>query len=52
MLFRDRAGQQVLVVTHGSTLRMFRMLLERWRWEDAEEHFRTEGVPQRHVVWL
>jgi broad specificity phosphatase PhoE len=30
MLFRDRAGQRVLVVTHGGTMRAFRFLLERW----------------------
>ena len=42
MLFRDRAGQSVFVVTHGGTLRAFRFLLERWdfekalRWPDGE----------------
>lgn len=36
MLFRERPGQRVLVVTHGGTLRMFRMVLERWTWEEAE----------------
>lgn len=30
MLFRERAGKRVLVVTHGGTLRTFRFLLERW----------------------
>jgi broad specificity phosphatase PhoE len=45
MLFRERDGQRVLVVTHGGTLRMFRMLLERWTWEEAEERFK-EPVPQ------
>ena len=34
MLFRDRAGQRVLVVTHGGTLRAFRSLLERWPVEE------------------
>jgi broad specificity phosphatase PhoE len=34
MLFRDRAGQRVLVATHGGTLRAFRSLLERWPVED------------------
>lgn len=34
-LFRDRAGQKVLVVTHGGTLRCFRALLERWGYEQA-----------------
>jgi len=35
MLFRDRAGQKVFVVTHGGTLRCFRFLLERWNYEQA-----------------
>ena len=35
-LFRDRAGQKVLVVTHGGTLRCFRFLLEHWGYEQAE----------------
>jgi len=35
MLFRDRAGQKVLVVTHGGTLRCFRFLLERWTYDQA-----------------
>ena len=35
MLFRDRAGQKVLVVTHGGTLRCFRYLLENWTYEQA-----------------
>jgi broad specificity phosphatase PhoE len=35
MLFRDRAGQRVLVVTHGGTLRALRFLLERWTFDDV-----------------
>jgi broad specificity phosphatase PhoE len=35
MLFRDRAGQKVFVVTHGGTLRCFRFLLEHWDYERA-----------------
>lgn len=35
MLFRDRVNQNVLVVTHGGTLRCFRFLLERWDYEQA-----------------
>jgi len=35
MLFRDRQGERVLVVTHGGTLRCFRFLLERWDYERA-----------------
>jgi broad specificity phosphatase PhoE len=46
MLFRERAGQRVLVVTHGGTLWMFRMLLERWTWQEAEERMQTGTVPQ------
>jgi broad specificity phosphatase PhoE len=34
MLFRDRAGQRILVATHGGTLRAFRSMLERWPVED------------------
>ncbi|MBI3083655.1 MAG: histidine phosphatase family protein [Candidatus Omnitrophica bacterium] len=35
MLFRDRAGKKILVITHGGTLRCFRFLLERWDYERA-----------------
>jgi 2,3-bisphosphoglycerate-dependent phosphoglycerate mutase len=35
MLFRDRAGQNILVGTHGGTLRCFRYILERWDYERA-----------------
>jgi broad specificity phosphatase PhoE len=34
-LFRDRAGQDVLVGMHGGTLRCFRYILERWDYEQA-----------------
>ena len=44
VLFRDRVGKRVLVVTHGGTIWMFRMLLERWTWEETEEHFRTSNI--------
>ncbi len=50
MLFRDRAGQRLLVVTHGETLWMFRMLLERWTWEETQERFRTGSLPQCSVT--
>lgn len=36
MLFRDRIGQRILVVTHGGTLRCIRYLLERWTYKQAE----------------
>lgn len=35
-LFRDRAGQKILVVTHGGTIRCFRFTLERWNYEQAQ----------------
>ena len=35
MLFRDRAGQRILVVTHGGTIRSFRANLERWSYDQA-----------------
>lgn len=35
MIFRDRAGQKVFVVTHGGTIRLFRYLLEHWSYEQA-----------------
>jgi len=35
MLFRDRTEENVVVVTHGGTLRCFRYLLERWDYEQA-----------------
>jgi broad specificity phosphatase PhoE len=50
MLFRDRGGQRILVVTHGGTLWMFRMVLERWTWEEAEDRFRMGSVPQCSVT--
>jgi 2,3-bisphosphoglycerate-dependent phosphoglycerate mutase len=50
MLFRERAGQRVLVVTHGGTLWMFRMLLEHWGWDEAEERFHAGSVPQCSVT--
>ncbi len=42
MLFRDRAGQRVLVVTHGVTLRAFRFLLERWTYDEVSDRFRKD----------
>jgi broad specificity phosphatase PhoE len=35
MLFRDKGGSKIFVVTHGGTLRCFRFLLERWNYEQA-----------------
>lgn len=50
ILSRDRAGQRVLVVTHGGTLWMFRMLLERWTWDEAAEFIRTGSIGQCSVT--
>lgn len=35
-LFRDHAGQKIMVVTHGGTLRCFRFLLEGWSYSQAQ----------------
>jgi broad specificity phosphatase PhoE len=42
ILIRDHAGERVLVVTHGGTLRAFRFLLEHWSYEQAESSMRTD----------
>jgi 2,3-bisphosphoglycerate-dependent phosphoglycerate mutase len=42
MLSRERAGQQVLVVTHDVTVRAFRYLLERWTNEDVRTRYRQD----------
>jgi len=50
MLFRERAGARVLIVSHNGTLRMFRMLLERWTWDQAEASFGTDTIPPCSVT--
>ena len=45
MLFRDRGGSRVLVVTHGGTLRCFRFLLERWTFDDVTRELETYRTP-------
>lgn len=42
ILIRDRAGERVLVVTHGGTLKAFRFLLERWDYVLAETAMHTD----------
>lgn len=42
MLFRDRADQNIFVVTHGGTIRAFRFLLEHWDYEEVNNRFRTD----------
>jgi broad specificity phosphatase PhoE len=48
-VFRDRAGQKVLVVTHAGAIRAFRFLLEQWDYDQAlnavtEDKPKTCGV--------
>jgi broad specificity phosphatase PhoE len=50
MLFRERADQRVLVVTHGGTLRVFRYLLERWTHDEFLERWSSEPVPNCSVT--
>jgi broad specificity phosphatase PhoE len=50
MLFRDRADQRVLVVSHGGTLRVFRYLLERWTHDEFLERFDAEPIPNCAVT--
>ena len=50
MLFRDRAGKRVLVVSHGGTLRVFRYLLERWTHDEFVERFESDPVPNCAVT--
>ena len=50
MLFRDRAQQRVLVVSHGGTLRVFRYLLERWTPDQFVARWDTELVPNCAVT--
>jgi probable phosphoglycerate mutase len=42
-LFRDRAGQKIMVVTHGGTIRCFRFALERWGYEQAKRWPEGQG---------
>lgn len=50
MVFREAAGKRVLVVSHGGTMWMLRMLLERWSWDEAERHYTTGVIPQCSVT--
>lgn len=43
-IFRDRAGQKILVVTHAGAIRSFRFLLEHWDFNQAMK-FSTEQKP-------
>lgn len=50
MLFRDRAQQRVLVVSHGGTLRVFRYLLERWTHDEFLDRWESEHIPNCAVT--
>jgi broad specificity phosphatase PhoE len=50
-LSRTMGGRRVMVVTHGGTIWCFRYVLERWTYEEAEERFRTESIPNASIVW-
>jgi broad specificity phosphatase PhoE len=50
MLFRDRAGQRVLVATHGGTLRALRSLLERWPVEEIPSFLKDCKTPNCGVT--
>ncbi len=43
-IFRDRAGQTVLVVTHAGAIRSFRFILEKWNYNQALK-FTTNQSP-------
>lgn len=45
VLYRHRAGQRILAVTHGGTLRAFRFLLERWSYEDVARELPRYRTP-------
>ena len=43
MLFRDRVGQNILIVTHGGTIRCIRTLLEHWDYQRSTAWPRGES---------
>ncbi len=50
MLFRERAGQRILLVCHGGTMRMFRFWLERWTYQEVVDKWETEAIPNCGVL--
>ena len=50
MLFWDRAGARVMVVSHAGTMRMFRYLLERWTHDDVVERGHSEPISNCAVI--
>lgn len=51
MLFRDRPGQKVWVVTHGGTLKAFRFVLERWTYDQALQWAPGESPHNCGITW-
>lgn len=54
-MFLDRleaqhAGQRVLVVTHGVTMRAFRYLLEGWDYDQMEQNLRGHASPNASIT--
>lgn len=49
-LFRERAGQRVLLVSHAGTLRVLRFLLEKWTYDEFLVRFRDDQVPNCAVT--
>ena len=50
MLFRDRLGQRILVVTHGGTISAFRFLLEHWDYDEATDKFHRDMLANCSVT--
>lgn len=50
MLFRDRAGARVMVVSHSGTMRMFRYLLERWTYDEVVNRWSSEPISNCGVI--
>jgi 2,3-bisphosphoglycerate-dependent phosphoglycerate mutase len=50
MLFRDRAQNRILVVSHAGTLRVFRYLLERWTHDEFIDRWESEHIPNCAVT--
>ncbi len=50
MIYRQRAGQRVLVVSHAATLGAFRFILERWTYEEATARLPADLSPNCGVT--
>ena len=47
---RNLGGRRVLLVAHGGTIWCFRYVIERWTYEEAEERFNSESIPNCSVT--